>query len=177
MSTELNRSGSRATSQATRGRSLWAWTGSWTGSPDNPSAENAISAMTLAIGAASACAARARASRNAPLAGFRPAVALRWDHVLARRDAASRRWITSHTTRVSAVSGSLSSSRWPRRTSDVRYALALYVSSVSACPAASCAQFRAQSGSWPADRFKLDQHLRWVCCERRRTAVTANLKV
>ena len=43
------------------------WTGSWTGSPDNPSAASAINAMSGAISAASACAARQHASRNAPL--------------------------------------------------------------------------------------------------------------
>jgi hypothetical protein len=45
--------------------SFRAWTGSWTGSPDNPSAAGAISAMTGAIGAARACAGREHASRNA----------------------------------------------------------------------------------------------------------------
>jgi hypothetical protein len=44
---------------------LGAWTGSWTGSPDNPSAVSAVSAITRAIGAASACAGRRHASRNA----------------------------------------------------------------------------------------------------------------
>ena len=42
-----------------------AWTGSWTGSPDNPSAASAICAIARAIGAASACAAAARTPRNA----------------------------------------------------------------------------------------------------------------
>ena len=36
-----------------------AWTGSWTGAPDNPSAANAASAMTCGIGAASAQGVRA----------------------------------------------------------------------------------------------------------------------
>ena len=51
------------------------WTGSWSGSPDNPNAASAVRAMARAIGAASAHAAGACASRNAPLAGFRPAIA------------------------------------------------------------------------------------------------------
>jgi hypothetical protein len=37
----------------------------WTGSPDNPSAASAVCAIARAIGAASACAARDRAPRNA----------------------------------------------------------------------------------------------------------------
>ena len=41
--------------------------------------------MPRDIGAASACEAGERAPRNAPLAGFRPAVALRCGRVLARR--------------------------------------------------------------------------------------------
>ena len=53
--------------------------GSWTGSPDNPSAVSAVSAMTGAIGAASAYAGRARAPRNAPLAGFY------WPYCASRR--------------------------------------------------------------------------------------------
>ena len=44
---------------------LPAWNVSWNGMPDNPSAASAVSAVTCAIGAASACAARSRASRNA----------------------------------------------------------------------------------------------------------------
>jgi hypothetical protein len=42
-----------------------AWTGSWTGSPDNPSAASAVSAMTRDIGSASASGAREHAPRNA----------------------------------------------------------------------------------------------------------------
>src|SRR4029077_17383956 len=61
------------------------WTGSWTGSPDAPSATRAIDAMACAIVAASGPQAREHASRNAPLVGFRPAVALRCGRVLARR--------------------------------------------------------------------------------------------
>ena len=41
------------------------WTGSWTGSPDNPSAASAIYAMIGAIGAGSGAVACADASRNA----------------------------------------------------------------------------------------------------------------
>jgi hypothetical protein len=52
-------------------RGVLAWTDSWTGSPDNPSAASAVNAITRAIGAASACAAGSHASRNAPLVGFR----------------------------------------------------------------------------------------------------------
>src|SRR5689334_25384665 len=50
--------------------------------------------------------ARQRASRNAPLAGFRPAAAPHSGHVLVRRDVAGRRWVMSHTTGVSGVSPS-----------------------------------------------------------------------
>jgi hypothetical protein len=39
-----------------------AWNGSWNGAPDNPSAATAVSAMTCAIGAASALGARGRTS-------------------------------------------------------------------------------------------------------------------
>jgi hypothetical protein len=45
---------------------------SWTGSPANPSAASAIRAITRAIGAASACAAGERASRNAYVIGSIP---------------------------------------------------------------------------------------------------------
>ena len=38
-----------------------AWNGSWNGAPDNPSTAGAISAITRAIGAASALGARGRA--------------------------------------------------------------------------------------------------------------------
>ena len=51
--------------------------------------------MSGAISAASACAARQHASRNAPLAGFRLAVAPGSDHVPARQGVASRRWVMS----------------------------------------------------------------------------------
>ena len=47
---------------------LWrdeAWTGSWTESPESSSAASVILAITYAIGAASAYAARDRAPRNA----------------------------------------------------------------------------------------------------------------
>src|SRR5882724_7876941 len=37
-----------------RGRGSWAWTGSWTGAPDNSGAANAVGAIVCAIGAASA---------------------------------------------------------------------------------------------------------------------------
>lgn len=47
-----------------------AWTDSWTGSPDNPSAASAVNVITRAIGAASACGAGSHASRKAPLADF-----------------------------------------------------------------------------------------------------------
>jgi hypothetical protein len=72
-----------------------SWNGSWNGSPDNPSAAGAVSAITRAIGAASASTARDRVSRNAPLAGFRLAAAPRSGHVLAHRGVASRRWVMS----------------------------------------------------------------------------------
>ena len=52
----------------------WAWTGSWAGSADNPSAASAISAISHAIGTASACAARARAPRNASAQHVQPAM-------------------------------------------------------------------------------------------------------
>lgn len=46
------------------------WTGSWTGSPDNPSAAGVISAMTGAIDAARACAAREHALFYASVAAY-----------------------------------------------------------------------------------------------------------
>ena len=49
-----------------------AWTGSWTRSPDHPSAVSAISAMVGAIGAGSACAAWEHAPRNARVIGSIP---------------------------------------------------------------------------------------------------------
>jgi hypothetical protein len=61
--------------------------GSWTGSPHDPSAAGAASAMNRAICAASACAAREQAPRKAWR--FPPS------------------WVGSRTTRVSAVSDSL----------------------------------------------------------------------
>lgn len=53
---------SSRTNQARRFR---AWNGSWNGPPHNPNAASAASAMFDAICAASACAVRSRASRNA----------------------------------------------------------------------------------------------------------------
>jgi hypothetical protein len=50
----------------------------------------------------------------------------------------------SHTTFVSAVSGSLQSPRWPRQTCGMKSSLVFCVFPVSACPAASRAQIRAQ---------------------------------
>ena len=76
----------RAASQTARERT-WAWTGSWTGSPDNSSAASAISAMPRDIGAASACEARERAPRNAPLAGSTGRT--------AHRGVANHRWVMS----------------------------------------------------------------------------------
>jgi hypothetical protein len=62
------------------------WTGSWTGSPDTPSATSAIDAMACAIVAVSGPAAQEHASRNAPLASFRLAVAPAfWPHTDASR--------------------------------------------------------------------------------------------
>ena len=49
-----------------------AWTGSWIGAPDNPSASNAVSAMIRAIGAASVRGAGGRSSRNPPVVGSSP---------------------------------------------------------------------------------------------------------
>src|SRR6516165_9177193 len=49
-----------------------AWTGAWTGPPDNPSAMSAISAITRAIGAASAHGARGHTSHNPPVVGSSP---------------------------------------------------------------------------------------------------------
>src|ERR1017187_1907410 len=62
-------SGHRARLQSWARFSPPVWTGSWTESADNPSAAGVISAMTGAIGAARACAARDHASRNASLTG------------------------------------------------------------------------------------------------------------
>jgi len=53
-------------------QTAWASYRAWTGAPDNPSAAGVISAMTGAIGAARACAAREHASRNAPLTRVSP---------------------------------------------------------------------------------------------------------
>jgi hypothetical protein len=50
-------------------RGLGAWTGSWTGSPDYPSAASAVSAITRAIGAASAPGAPGRASHDPLVVG------------------------------------------------------------------------------------------------------------
>ena len=58
-----------AQQQDGRGRSGSAWTGSWTGSPDNSSAASAISAMPRDIGAASACEAGEHAPHNPPGVG------------------------------------------------------------------------------------------------------------
>jgi hypothetical protein len=52
----------------------------------------------------------------------------------------------SHTTFVSAVSGSLQSPRWPRQTCCKQSPQAFCVSPVSACPATSRAQMHAQIG-------------------------------
>jgi hypothetical protein len=49
-----------------------AWTGSWTGAPDNPSAANAASAMTCGIGAASAQGVRGRTSCKRQVSGSNP---------------------------------------------------------------------------------------------------------
>jgi hypothetical protein len=57
-----------------------------------------------------------------------------------------RRWVMSRTTPVSAVSGGLQSLRWPRQTRNRRSSRIFYISPVSACPAASRAQSRAQNG-------------------------------
>jgi hypothetical protein len=73
-----------------------AWTGSWTGAPDNPSAANAVSAIIRVIGAASAHGARGRASHNPPVVGSsptRPTVqssgsAVKWGCRCPRRQAA-----------------------------------------------------------------------------------------
>jgi hypothetical protein len=46
-----------------------AWTGSWTGSPDNPSAASAVSAMIRVICAGRTLGARGRASHNPPVVG------------------------------------------------------------------------------------------------------------
>jgi hypothetical protein len=54
------------------------------------------------------------------------------------------RWVMSHTTCVSRVSDSLRSPRWPRRTCGMKSFQAYRISPVSACPAASRAQMRAQ---------------------------------
>ena len=59
---------------------------------------------------------------------------------------AGRRWVMSQTTFVSAVSGSLQSPRWPGQTCCVQSPQAFCVSPVSACPATSRAQMRAQIG-------------------------------
>jgi hypothetical protein len=90
--TLVDRSKARSGPEAAQRRGRGLWTGSWTESADNPSAMSVTSAMTDAIGAARARAARKRASRNASLVGFRLAVALSFLHILARRGVAKRRW-------------------------------------------------------------------------------------
>jgi hypothetical protein len=51
---------------------LLAWTGSWTGGPDNPSAASAISAMTRVICAASTLGAQRRTSGKRQASGSNP---------------------------------------------------------------------------------------------------------
>ena len=53
-------------------RSGGSWTGSWTGTPGNPSAVSAISAIVRVIGAASAHGGRGRSSHNPPAVGSSP---------------------------------------------------------------------------------------------------------
>jgi hypothetical protein len=57
-------------------RAVAGWRGTpgraWTGSPGNPSAASAIRAIACAIGAASACAGRARVPHNPPVVGSSP---------------------------------------------------------------------------------------------------------
>jgi hypothetical protein len=66
------------------------WTGSWTESADNPSAAGVTNAMTGAIGAARARAAREHASRNAPLTRVSPSSYVHpASQVLAHRNVAS----------------------------------------------------------------------------------------
>jgi len=62
-----------------------------------------------------------------------------------RAEAASRRWVMSHTTSVSAVSGSLWRVRWPRRTGQIPSRSVGSVSSVSSCLAASGLQIGLQN--------------------------------
>ena len=50
-----------------------AWTGSWTGAPDNPSAARAVNAMIRVIRAASAPTAQGRTSHNPLVVGSSPA--------------------------------------------------------------------------------------------------------
>ena len=80
-----------------------AWNEWWNEWPQNLSATSASGAISRAVYAGSGPAAYSRASRNAPLAGFRLAVAPRSGHVLARRDVTSRRWVMSRTTQVSGI--------------------------------------------------------------------------
>ena len=81
------------------------WTGSWTGSPVKRVQCASRLHGLVGICAGSALGAPGRASRNAPLAGFRLAVAPRSGRVPAGRDVASRRWVMSHTTGVFHISG------------------------------------------------------------------------
>jgi hypothetical protein len=66
------------------------WTGSWTGSLDNPSAASAISAMICVIYAASAHGARGRTSHNPAVIGASPAAPLRSSQLRAPAFAVSR---------------------------------------------------------------------------------------
>ena len=62
-----------------------AWTGSWTGAPDNPSAAIAVNAMIRVIRAASAYGFRGHTSRNAPLAGSQRRLRFVWPRTGAPR--------------------------------------------------------------------------------------------
>jgi hypothetical protein len=50
----------------------WPWTGSWTGTPDNPIAASAVSAMIRVICAASVCDAGGRSSCKRQASGSNP---------------------------------------------------------------------------------------------------------
>jgi Universal stress protein family len=75
-----------------------AWTGSWTASPDNPSAESAVIAMIGAIGADNAMGARGPTSHNPPVMGSSPTPHLRF-HWRAKVYAGGPAWTAANSKR------------------------------------------------------------------------------
>ena len=78
------------------------------------------------------------------------------------------RWVMSTTTPVSPVSESLRSPRWPRQTYGAKSSRVFCVSSDSVCPAASCAQIRAQISLLTCWRTGRPRVIRWQADPHRR---------